>query len=92
MTRIWIIPGRQSDDQIDKDTQRTLEVIRLSVTQEIADDENSQHQADDHEDLEVEVHGLVKAPANDHDKRGVEKGGLDRGADAVEEGKVLGDG
>lgn len=92
LTWVRIIPGCQSDNEIDEDAQGPLEVIRLSVTQEIAHDENGQYQAGNHEDLKVQVHRLVESPADNHDKGGVEKGGLDRRANAVEESKVLGRG
>ena len=67
----------------------TLEVIRLAIAQEVANNDNGQDKQDNHEDFKVEVHVLVHGPADQNDKRGVEQGRLDRGADAVEEGKVL---
>lgn len=69
--------------------QRALEVIRLPISKEVPHDDNGQDEQDDHEDLEVEVHGLVQDPAGEHDERGVEEGCLQRGAEAVEEGEVL---
>lgn len=67
----------------------SLEVIRLPVTQEIANDQDGEDEEGDHEDLKVEIHGFVQGPADEDDEGGVEEGGLDGGAETVVECKVL---
>lgn len=71
------------------DEQRSFQVIRLAITEEIAYDQDGQNEQSDHEDLKVEVHGFVEDPANDDDKGRVEESGLDGRAEAVVEGEVL---
>lgn len=70
--------------------QTPLKIIAFPVTQEVANNDDREHKEYDHENLEVEVHVLAKKPANNDDKRSIEQCCLDRGADAMEESKVLG--
>nr|POE87779.1 hypothetical protein CFP56_11008 [Quercus suber] len=54
------------------------QVIRLLVPKEAADYDDGKDQHDRVENLEIEAHGDVQTPADEHDERSVEEGGLNR--------------
>lgn len=85
---IGVIPRTDRDEHVDEDTQRTLEVVALLVSEEVADHDDSEDQDDRVEDFKVQAHVLVKAPAHEHDEGSVEQSGLDGSAENVGEGEV----
>lgn len=84
----WVIPCGDRDDNINQHTEPAFKVVGLAIPQEISDNKNRQDKGDDHEDFEIQAHVLAEAPANDHHKRCVQQGRLDRWAKAVEQGKI----
>lgn len=85
---IGIVPRRDGNDHVHNDQQRTLEVIRRSITEEIAHHENGQDQENNHEDLKVEVHVLTKPPTDDHSQRSIEESRLDGWTETMRQGEV----
>lgn len=51
--------------------------IRFAIAEEIADNQDSQDQEDNHEYLEIELHFFAHGPADEDHKRAVEESGLE---------------
>ena len=68
-----------------------FQVVGLAIAQKIPNHDDGEHKQYNHEDLEVEIHVFAESPSYDNYERSVEQGGLDRGADAMEQCEVLRD-
>ena len=85
---VRVVPSSDGNNHINQNRQRTFQVVRLSVAEEVSNDENRQHEEDNHKDLKVEIHILPKTPSDDDNEGSVQKGGLDGWPEAVEKGEV----
>jgi len=74
--RIWVPECRDRDVDVDENAKRSLKVVRFLVPQEVTDHEDSEDKDNNIEERETQVHREVESPSNEHDKRGVEKRGL----------------
>ena len=88
LLRVRVVERRDGDDNVDKDAEGALKVVRLAVPNKVADDEDGEDKHHGIEDFEVEVHVLAEAPADEDDEGGVEQGGLDGGAEDMGDGKI----
>ena len=73
---------------INQNTQTPLHIITLLIPQKAPNNNNRHDQHHDIKHLEVQIHSLIKAPADDYDKGGVEEGGLYSSAKDVRKGEV----
>ena len=69
--------------------QAALEIIGSPVPEEVANHQDGQDQDHNHEDLEIEIHGLTKAPAHNDHKRSIEECSLNRRSKTVVKGEIL---
>lgn len=78
----------ESDDGIDGNAHGALEIVALSVLDQVVD--NQDRDEEDHrlETLEVESHGLVDDPAEDDEEGGDEEGDLHRGSNGHVDSEV----
>ena len=79
--RIGIEKRSNSNDDIRSNEQRAFEVIALTIENQKVDNEGSDKQTDSLEQREVERHGLIEDPAEQHDDRRNEQRDLDGRAD-----------
>ena len=63
--------------------KRPFQPITFTISQKVTYHQDPKHDKHDHEDLEVQIHGLVQNPTYDYNKWTVEKRGLDGRAQAV---------
>ena len=77
-----------TNNDIYQNTQSPLHIITLLISQKAPHNNNRHNQHHDIKHFEIQIHGFIKAPADDHDKRGIKKGGLDGGAKDMCEGEV----
>lgn len=88
---IWVEGGSKSqrtNQHINQYTQRTLQIIRLLIAEEVAHHNNGESQDNDIKGLETEIHPLIESPSDKDDQRGVEERGLDGGAEDVGQGEI----
>lgn len=86
--RVRIEERTDRNDDIYKNAENTLEVIRLSISQERTNDEDGKDESHRVENFKVHIHADVQAPADEDDKWGVEQRGLNRGAEDMGQGEV----
>lgn len=86
--RVREVEGANGNNDVDHYTQYTLQVVRLSVTEERADGQNGQNQSNGVEDGKVVVHGHTNTPADQDNERCVEQSCLDRGTENVSQRHV----
>jgi hypothetical protein len=88
MLRIRVEECTNSNDNVYQDAKDTFKIVRLSISQERPDNQNSEDEGHRVENLKVHVHVDAQSPADDDDKGSVEQSGLDTGAEDVGEGEV----
>lgn len=79
--RVGEIECANGNDDVGHDTQRTLEIVGLLVTEEGAHGQDCKDQSNGVKDGKVVVHVNTNSPANQDHERGVEQGGLNRGTE-----------
>jgi hypothetical protein len=72
---------RQRDNSINADAHGALEVVTLSVLNEVVDNQDGDEEDDGFEALEVQRHGLVHDPTEDDEEGSYEEGDLHGAAD-----------
>jgi hypothetical protein len=82
------VKGGDGDSDISDEAKEALQVIRFLITEVVSYGDDGDDEDGDLENFEAEVEFLATPPGHDDDKRGVQHGGLDGGADAVRESEV----
>jgi hypothetical protein len=75
--QVRVIECCGGNDDVCNNAQCALEVIALSVLEEVAHNENSEDHNDDGKEVEVQTHVFVQTPADDDSKRCVKERCLD---------------
>lgn len=83
-----VIKRRDGDDDVDDDHEEALEVVALLIAQEVAHGDDGEDEHDEVEDVKVEPHVKLHAPADNNNKRPIEEGRLQGRAEDVRQGEV----